>query len=68
MRVSRGRIKATAFKIEASATDIIELVLAFHAIGLFQLWRDSPATQKWLMEWAEHNLRRAIEELGPGGQ
>ena len=41
-----------SFKIDASATDIIELVLAFHAKGLFQV-EGQQATQKWVIEWAE---------------
>lgn len=41
-----------AFKVEASATDIIELVLALHAKNLF-IVEGEPATQKWLIEWAE---------------
>jgi len=41
-----------AFKIEASPTDIVELILAFHAMGFFQV-EGEQATQKWLIEWAE---------------
>ena len=41
-----------AFKVDASATDIVELVLAFHAKGFFVV-EGQPATQKWLIEWAE---------------
>jgi RteC protein len=45
----------THFKVEATATDIIELMLAFHAIGFFQV-EGEPATQKWLIEWAEQTF------------
>ena len=45
-------IVPNSFKVEASATDIIELVLALHAKSLF-IVEGEPATQKWLIEWAE---------------
>ena len=55
-----------AFKVDASATDIVELVLAFHAKGFFVV-EGQPATQKWLIEWAEQAFGMPLnnwEQLG----
>jgi RteC protein len=49
---SESATTAPVFDVEASATDIIELVLAFHAMGFFKV-EGEQATQKWLIEWAE---------------
>jgi hypothetical protein len=52
IRANEQETYPPTFKIDASATDIIELVLAFHARGFF-IVEGQPATQKWLIEWAE---------------